>query len=164
MLAIPSKRRDRPLVSFLEPDEIDALLNAPGTGRWTGRRDQALLTFAVQTGLRVSELTAVRTTDIALARGAHVQVLGKGRKERAVPLSSHTVAALRAMAQRTGGDPHDPVFPGPERASSQPRHGPQARRQARPLGNGGLPLARRQEDRRSHPPPHLRDDPAAQRS
>ena len=37
VLAIPSKRRDRPLVSFLEPDEADALLKAPGTGRWTGR-------------------------------------------------------------------------------------------------------------------------------
>jgi integrase/recombinase XerD len=55
VLAIPAKRRDRPLVSFLEPDEADALLNAPDTGHWTGRRDQALLTFAVQTGLRVSD-------------------------------------------------------------------------------------------------------------
>jgi integrase/recombinase XerD len=51
VLAIPSKRRDRPLVSFLEPEEADALLKAPGTGRWTGRRDRVLLTFAVQTGL-----------------------------------------------------------------------------------------------------------------
>ncbi len=113
VLAIPSKRRDRPLVSFLEPDEADALLKAPGTGRWTGRRDRALLTFAVQTGLRVSELTAVRNADIALGRGAHVQVLGKGRKERAVPLSSHTVAALRPWLSERSGDPRGPVFPGP---------------------------------------------------
>ena len=113
VLAIPSKRRDRPLVSFLDPDEADALLKAPGTGRWTGRRDRALLTFAVQTGLRVSELTAVRNTDIAVGRGAHVQVLGKGRKERAVPLSSHTVAVLRPWLSERCGDPRDPVFPGP---------------------------------------------------
>ena len=72
VLAIPSKRRDRPLVSFLEPDEADALLKAPDTRRWIGRRDRVLLTFAMQTGLRVSELTAVRTADIALGRGAHV--------------------------------------------------------------------------------------------
>ena len=84
VLAIPSKRRDRPLVSFLEPDEADALLKAPATGRWTGRRDRVLLTFAVQTGLRVSELTAVRNADIALGRGAHVQVLGKGWISRSV--------------------------------------------------------------------------------
>jgi integrase/recombinase XerD len=113
VLAIPSKRRDRPLVSFLEPEQADALLKAPGTGRWTGRRDRALLTFAVQTGLRASELTAVRTAGIALGRGAHVQVLGKGRKERAVPLSSHTVAALRPWLSERSGDPRGPVFPGP---------------------------------------------------
>jgi site-specific recombinase XerD len=113
VLAIPSKRRDRPLVSFLEPDETDALLNAPDPGRWVGRRDRTLLTLAVQTGLRVSELTAARNTDIALGRGAHVQVLGKGRKERAVPLSSHTVAALRPWLSEQAGDPGDPVFPGP---------------------------------------------------
>ena len=113
VLAIPSKRRDRPLVSFLDPDEADALLNAPDAGRWAGRRDRALLTFAVQTGLRVSELTAVRTADIALGRGAHVQVLGKGRKERAVPLSRHTVAVLRPWLSERAGDPRDPVFPGP---------------------------------------------------
>jgi site-specific recombinase XerD len=113
VLAIPSKRRDRPLVSFLEPYEVDALLNAPDTRRWTGRRDQVLLTFAVQTGLRVSELTAVRNADIALERGAHAQVLGKGRKERAVPLSSHTVAVLRPWLSELAADASDPVFPGP---------------------------------------------------
>lgn len=113
VLAIPSKRRDRPLVSFLEPDEIEALLNAPDTRRWTGRRDQVLLTFAVQTGLRVSELTAVRNTDITLGRGAHVQVLGKGRKERAVPLSTHTVDVMRPWLTELAADPGGPVFPGP---------------------------------------------------
>ena len=113
VLAIPSKRRDRPLVSFLEPEETDALLKAPDPGRWTGRRDRALLTFAVQTGLRVSELTAVRNADIAVGRGAHVQVLGKGRKERAVPLSSHTVAVLRPWLSERAGEPREPLFPGP---------------------------------------------------
>jgi integrase/recombinase XerD len=112
VLAIPSKR-DRPLVSFLEPDEADALLKAPGTGRWTGRRDRVLLTFAVQTGLRVSELTAVRNADIALGRGAHVQVLGKGRKERAVPLSSHTVAALRPWLSERAEISADQSSPAP---------------------------------------------------
>ena len=113
VLAIPSKRRDRPLVSFLEADEADALLKAPDTRRWTGRRDRVLLTFAMQTGLRVSELTAARNADIATGRGAHVQVLGKGRKERAVPLSSHTVAVLRPWLSEQAGQPRDPVFPGP---------------------------------------------------
>ncbi len=56
---------------------------------------------------------AIPNADIALGRGAHVQVLGKGRKERAVPLSSHTVAALRPWLSERNGDPRGPVFPGP---------------------------------------------------
>ena len=163
VLAIPSKRRDRPLVSFLEPEETDALLNAPGTGRWTGRRDRVLLTFAVQTGLRVSELTAVRNADIALGRGAHVQVLGKGRKERAVPLVQPHRRGPAPMAQRTSRRSPRTGLPRPWRASPQPRHSAKARHQARALGSSGLPLARCQENRRSYPSPHLRDDPAAQR-
>jgi site-specific recombinase XerD len=113
VLAIPSKRCDQPLVRFLEPEEVEALLRAPNADRWAGRRDRVLLEFAVQTGLRVSELTAVRRCDLGLGRGAHVQVLGKGRKERAVPLSSHTVAVLGPWLAERGGDREDPVFPGP---------------------------------------------------
>ena len=132
-------------------------------GRWTGRRDRVLLTFAAQTGLRVSELTAVRTADLALGRGAHVQVLGKGRKERAVPLSSHTVAALRPWLTEQAGDPRDPVFPGPggQRLSRDTVRKLVARH-ARSAATD-CPVARRQENRGSHAPPHLRDDPAAQR-
>jgi integrase/recombinase XerD len=55
----------------------------------------------------------VRTANITLGHGAHVQVLGKGRKERAVPLSSHTVAVLRPWLSERAGDSRDPVFPGP---------------------------------------------------
>ena len=113
VLAIPSKRRDRPLVSFLEPDEADALLNAPGTGRWTGRRDRALLTFAIQTGLRVSELTAVRNADIALGRGAHVQVLGKGRRNGPSRCPATPWRSCAHGSASEAGDPRDPVFPGP---------------------------------------------------
>jgi len=113
VLAIPSKRPKRPLVSFLEPEEVEALLTAPDAQRWAGRRDRVLLDFAVQTGLRASELTAVRRSDLVLGRGANVQVLGKGRKERAVPLSSHTAAVLGPWLKERGGVPDDPVFPGP---------------------------------------------------
>jgi integrase/recombinase XerD len=163
VLAIPSKRRDRPLVSFLEPEQADALLKAPGTGRWTGRRDRALLTFAVQTGLRASELTAVRTAGIALGRGAHVQVLGKGRKERAVPLSSHTVAALRPWLSERSGDPRGPVFPGPSgHRLSRDTVRKLVIKHARSAAADCPSLAAKKIGR-SYPSPHLRDDPAAQR-
>src|SRR5664280_98580 len=113
VLAIPSKRGDRPLVTFLNKSEIDALLAAPDRTSWTGHRDHALLAVAIQTGLRVSELTGLRRVDVAIGRGAHVRVMGKGRKERVTPLSKHSVATLRVWLEERGGDPEDPVFPSP---------------------------------------------------
>jgi integrase/recombinase XerD len=79
VLAIPPKRCDKAVVSFLEDAEVDALLAAPDTGRWIGRRDHALLLLAVQTGLRVSELTGLRCADVHLGRGPHVQCHGLSR-------------------------------------------------------------------------------------
>ncbi len=113
VLAIPAKRHGRPLVTFLTRPEVDALLGAPDRRRWTGRRDHALLTLTVQTGLRVSELTRLCHLDVAVGRGAHVRVHGKGRKERVTPLTSHTVAVLRAWLDERDAAPDDPVFPAP---------------------------------------------------
>ena len=113
VLALPAKRRTRPLVTFLDRAEIDALLAAPDRARWPGRRDHALLTLAIQTGLRASELTALRTADLSLTRGAHLRIRGKRRKERVTPLTSHTVAVLHAWLDERGAAPTDPVFPGP---------------------------------------------------
>jgi integrase len=113
VLAVPAKRGDRALVTFLRRPEIDALLAAPDRSGWTGRRDYALLTLAVQTGLRVSELVGLRCVDVALNRGAHVRVHGKGRKERITPLTGQTVAVLRNWLAERAGAPADPVFPGP---------------------------------------------------
>ena len=73
------------------PTEIDALLSSPDRGTWIGRRDHALLVLGIQTGLRVSELTGLRCSDVALAGGPHVRCHGKGRKERVTPLTTHTV-------------------------------------------------------------------------
>ena len=113
VLAIPAKRGHRPLVTFLTTAEIDAFIAAPDSTRWTGRRDHALLGFAIQTGLRVSELSAVRTSDIQTGRGPHVRVLGKGRKERITPLAGPTVKTLRTWLDERGGQPADPLFPSP---------------------------------------------------
>jgi len=113
VLAIPAKRRARPLVTFLNRPETDALLAAPDRDRWAGRRDHSLLVFAVQTGLRASELVAVARSTVHLGRGPHVLVWGKGRKERAVPLTRHTVQTLRAWLDERGGCPDDPAFPSP---------------------------------------------------
>ena len=80
VLAIPPKRGDRAVVDYLSAAETDALLAAPDRGTWLGRRDHALLTLAVQTGLRVSELTGLRVHDLHLGPGAHVRCHGKGAR------------------------------------------------------------------------------------
>ncbi len=87
VLAIPLKRANRAIVTFLEDNEIQALLDAPDRGTWTGRRDHALLLLGIQTGLRASELTGLRCGDVQLTTGPHVRCTGKGRKNRITPLT-----------------------------------------------------------------------------
>jgi site-specific recombinase XerD len=96
VLAIPGKRHTRTQVHFLTRPEAEALLDAPDRDLWLGRRDHALLLVAVQTGLRLSELTGLQRQDVALGTGAHLRVVGKGRKERCVPLTRQTAAVLQA--------------------------------------------------------------------
>jgi site-specific recombinase XerD len=111
VLAIPTKRGERPEVSYLIGPEIDALVDAPDSHTWTGRRDHALLDIAIETGVRVSELTGLRNCDIELGTGAHVRCTGKGRKNRCTPLSKETVAVMRTWMQERRGEPNDPLFP-----------------------------------------------------
>jgi integrase/recombinase XerD len=94
VLAIQTKRTTTTIVTFLDRAELDALLSAPDQSTWHGRRDHALLVVAAQTGLRVSELTGLTVGDVHLGVGAHVYCRGKGRKDRATPLTSHTVDIL----------------------------------------------------------------------
>ena len=96
VLAIPSKRFTRTLVRFLTRPEVDALLAAPDRRTWFGRRDHAFILMAVQTGLRLSEITGAKRDDLILGTGAHIRVIGKGRKERCTPLAKPTVAVLKA--------------------------------------------------------------------
>jgi integrase/recombinase XerD len=110
VLAIPPKRCDRALVSFLDEQEIEALLAAPDTSRWIGRRDHALLLVAIQTGLRVSELTGLRCGDLHLGHGAHIRCVGKGRKERCTPLTNQTATVLQGWLAERQGRPEDPLF------------------------------------------------------
>jgi integrase/recombinase XerD len=111
VLAIPPKRFDRTLVIYLTDEEITALLAAPDRGTWTGRRDHALFMLACQTGLRASELLHLTVSDVHLGTGAHVSCLGKGRKQRITPLTSATVATLRAWLTERAGLPSGPLFP-----------------------------------------------------
>jgi len=113
VLAIPAKRGERTLVNFLVPAEVDALLASPARSSRVGRRDHALLVLALQTGLRVAELSALCPGDLHLGTGAYVHCVGKGRKERATPLTKTTVAVMRSYLAERGGEGCDPLFPGP---------------------------------------------------
>lgn len=111
VLAIPSKRFTRTLVNFLTRPEVDALLGAPDQCIWSGRRDHAFLLVAVQTGLRLSEMTGLKREDLILGTGAHVRVIGKGRKERCTPLAKSTRAVLKAWLREPQRGDGDVLFP-----------------------------------------------------
>jgi integrase/recombinase XerD len=110
VLAMPPKRYDHTDVCFLTTEETAALLAAPDRSTWAGRRDHALLQVAVQTGLRVSELIALRRQDAHLGTGPHLRCLGKGRKHRVTPMTATTVAALRNWLTGRAGADTDPIF------------------------------------------------------
>lgn len=111
VLAIPAKRTDTTIVSFLTNDEVDALLASPDRATRPGRRDHLLLLVAVQTGLRVSELTGLNCGDVTLGTGANLQCRGKGRKQRATPMTRPTARVVRDWLTERRGEPTDPLFP-----------------------------------------------------
>ena len=98
VIEIPTKRHQRTMISYLDRHEIDALLRAPDRGIWLGRRDHAMLLTAIQTGVRVSELVNLTITNLTLGTGAHLQVLGKGRKERSAVLTREGAIHLGQVA------------------------------------------------------------------
>jgi integrase/recombinase XerD len=110
VLAIPTKRHDQALVTFLTDPELQALLDACEQSTWIGRRDHALILLGAQTGLRANELIGLICTDLRLGTGAHVSCLGKGRKQRITPLTKQTIAVMRAWARERDGRPGDPLF------------------------------------------------------
>ncbi|WP_426504309.1 tyrosine-type recombinase/integrase [Dactylosporangium sp. McL0621] len=111
VLDIPPKRFDKRIITFLTDAEVDALLAAPDPKRWEGRRDKAMLALAIQTGLRVSELTSLNCADVSLGAGAAVRCEGKGRKQRIVPIGGPVHALLQSWLTERAGRPTDPLFP-----------------------------------------------------
>jgi len=120
VLAIPTKRQDRPLIDFLTHPEIKALLSAPDKTTWAGRRDRTLFALAIQTGLRLSELIGLRRRDTVLTSGAHVRCYGKGRKERCTPLTNQTVSVMKTWLEERKGSDDDIVFPNARGARLSP--------------------------------------------
>lgn len=111
ILAIPCKRYTRREINFLTRAEIDTLLAAPDRSTWMGRRDHALLLVALQTGLRLSELTSLRRDALVLDTSPHVRCIGKGRKERCTPLTKQTVSILKSWLKELSLKATEILFP-----------------------------------------------------
>ena len=111
VLAMPSKRHERKPVAFLNREEIDALLAAPDASTWVGHRDKVMLTVAVQTGLRVSELIGLKKRDFSAGSGAHVRCQGKGRKHRCTPLRAESTRLIERWLKEVPADDDTPLFP-----------------------------------------------------
>jgi site-specific recombinase XerD len=110
VLAIPPKRFDKAIVAYLDPAEATALLAATDRSTWAGRRDYTLMSVAMQTGLRISELLGLDCGDVVLGTGAHVRCEGKGRKQRSVPLTDLVRSIVEIWLDERGGQRSDPVF------------------------------------------------------
>ena len=108
--AIPSKKWDRHLISYLTMPEMRAILNAPNLQRRSGIRDRAMLHLGFAGGLRVSELTGLFLTAVTLHPTPSVSIVGKGRKERSLPLWKETAADIRAWLAVRGSQPVPELF------------------------------------------------------
>ncbi len=112
VLAIPSKRYEQPLLGYLSRPEINAIIAAPDRSTWLGERDAALFTTLYNTGARISEAIGLRVSGFIDAQVAYCHLLGKGRKQRTVPLWATTAKQLRAWIAHAGLASESPLFPG----------------------------------------------------
>ncbi len=110
ILAIPTKKTDQPLVQHLSLSEIQAILNVPDTQTRYGIRDRAMLHLCFAAGLRVSELIGMPMTAISLQPTPTVHILGKGRRQRALPLWKQTTKDVLAWLAVRGNKPVPELF------------------------------------------------------
>ncbi len=111
VLAIPVKRTDKKLIEALTRAEVEALLAAPNRSCWIGRRDHALLLTLYNSGARVSEVTTLQRHQVCFGTPTFLQLTGKGRKERTVPLWPQTSRMLQAWFAELGEDGGRTAFP-----------------------------------------------------
>jgi site-specific recombinase XerD len=112
ILAIPTKRFEKPLLGFLTREEIRAILMAPDAQSWFGQRDRILLSVLYNSGARVSELIGIRVEDVAAVNGsASVRLHGKGRKQRTVPLWKETATQISHWIKHESLQGNQPLIP-----------------------------------------------------
>jgi len=111
IMAIPSKKFNRPHIGFLTREEMDAIINAPCSASWSDQRDHALFATLYNTGARVSEIINICRNDVDLSRSKSILLHGKGRKERSVPLWPSTIMLLKNWCNKITLSESSFVFP-----------------------------------------------------
>lgn len=111
VFAVPMKRFERPMISFLNLKEIEMILDTPDPNTWSGRRDRTLLATLYNTGARVSEIVNIKCVDLENRQCSALHLRGKGRKHRVVPLWKRTSQKLRQWLPQIDQHPHSPLFP-----------------------------------------------------
>ncbi len=99
VLALPYKKKTRPVISYLTIDEMKMILSMPDLSAEEGRRDATLLSVLYDTGSRVQEVADLRAMDLHLSFPEKLIITGKGRKSREVPLMSGTVKLLKSYTE-----------------------------------------------------------------
>jgi len=110
VLRVPTKRTPRRTITYLEVEEVAAILAQPDRSNLLGQRDHALIALLYNTGARIHEALALTSDTVRLDAPAQVCLMGKGRKERICPLWPETAALLRALLKRQPRPEHEPLF------------------------------------------------------
>jgi integrase/recombinase XerD len=111
ILAIPSKKTQRGLITYLTKEEVDAILAAPDQATWGGSRDHALLLTLYNSGARASEITSLLCRQVTFGSHTFIHLHGKGRKDRTVPLWAQTARVLQVWFQKVESKPESVAFP-----------------------------------------------------
>ena len=156
VLAIPVKLHDRKLVTYLTDDEVEALIGACDVGTRTGRRDQTLLDVAVETGLRISELAALRCSDVTLGTGANLHVTGKGPQGAVRPPRPRDRQSAARLATRNRRRRRRPTIPNNHRPPHEPRRDRAPRHAPRQTSRHEMPFAAAQGSHHPLAPAQLR--------
>lgn len=111
VLAIPLKRFQRTLPKYLTQEQVQAILDAPDTSTWSGKRDRVLLATLYNTGARVSEIITLKPSDIDTDRSMSIKITGKGRKQRVIPIWKSTAKQLKSWLKYLKAESDSPLFP-----------------------------------------------------
>jgi site-specific recombinase XerD len=110
VLRVPVKRATRRTITYLDPEEVRAILAQPDRTTRSGQRDHALLALLYNTGARIQEALSLTPSAVRLDPPTQVRLMGKGRKERICPLWPETASLLAALLEREPPGQAEPIF------------------------------------------------------